>query len=232
MAKTVFNESLKIPEIHHANGWQSHLHDGNDENGHVAKIVLDKCENVTGYLPIDNVEGLVDILNTIDGEIGDIKPSCRINSQSSGRWIPCDGSHPLVPDPSIQGNEAYQSYVTLMGSTDIPNLTGCILVGAGTYTNPISGSVKTFTRNVKTGDVEHKMTLGEIKNHSHLGKSHAIQDGSGSWALVGSDQSILGPGILGVTSLTGDDTNPDPISLVQPSYGVKWFIKVKHITLN
>lgn len=68
---------------------------------------------------------------------------------------------------------------------NLPNPQGRTLIGAGTYTDPVSGSI---TRNVAQvlGAAEHLLTSNEMPNHTHIdfGHNHSIY-GGGTGGVIG-----------------------------------------------
>jgi microcystin-dependent protein len=108
----------------------------------------------------------------------------------------------LLSDGSAVSRTTYASLFGVIGTTygtgdgsttfNLPNMSGRVAVGVGTYTDPVSG---TITRSLAqaSGAEKHQLTTAELASHNHTQNphNHAITD-PGHFHTVTADASIGG----------------------------------------
>jgi microcystin-dependent protein len=135
-----------------------------------------------------------------------------------GGYLSCDGA--AVSRTGF--STLFGVISTLWGPGDgvstfnLPNLAGRTLVGAGTYTDPVSGSVtRTFGQSI--GAEKHQLTVAELAAHSHF---YSVWNSNG--AAGGSIEGATPYNRQYQTTNAGGDT---PHNNMQPSTVITWIIK-------
>lgn len=136
-------------------------------------------------------------------------------------YLLCDGSAiSRVTYASLFANIG-TTYGVGDGSTtfNLPNLLGRVPVGAGTYIDPVSGSV-TRTLGASAGAEKHVLTIPEMPSHNHTltdpGHSH-VQSVAAS--AGGSDLGVLGTGGLLNTTATNQSTQTSTTGITLANTG-------------
>ena len=144
-------------------------------------------------------------------------------------WLKCDGNNFSSTD--------YPELYALLGSGNLPNLTGMVPVGVGART--YGGITSTFGLKSAQGEYKHQLSISEMPAHRHYytGDGNAYQwSGLSNWDIVKvqtqSDISAedTGVGAILQTSRTGGNASTHETSNhnnIQPSYGVYFIIKAK-----
>lgn len=94
------------------------------------------------------------------------------------------------------------------GSTtfNTPNAAGRTLVGAGTYTDPVSGSI-TRTLGTALGAANHVLTSAQMPSHTHVQNAHShVQQGQNTGAVGGAYSNVFSP--LGTEIASATSTQP------------------------
>lgn len=160
--------------------------------------------------------------------LGAIVATVRTDDLSGDGWLICDGRG--IPSQ-------YQELITLLGSTNTPNLIGRTLIGAGSMAHAqtsqqsdgrdpqLSALGQTLSVCSTGGECLHQLTAAEMPSHSHtinggnFGYHNRSFDGvSGDNDLpFETDSSIY----LGATDPSGSDA---PHFNVQPYFAVTYMI--------
>lgn len=135
------------------------------------------------------------------------------------------------------------------GSTtfNLPNMKGRVPVGAGTYTDPVLGSV-TRTLGTSAGEASHVQTLSEMATHDHGGGAHTHQTvklvsssigltntnsvaqarslgDAADYNLVSDNTAGANAGITSSTANIGYAGLSDPANVMQPYVVTNYIIK-------
>lgn len=167
-------------------------------------------------------------------------------------FLLCDGSSLLRASFS----DLFAAIGTTYGTADsthfnIPNMNGRIPVGAGTYTDTVSGSV-TRTLGASLGAEKHVLVTGELASHTHTqnAHTHTVSDpghshienvnngGGGFLGVQGADSSTsASPTVITTAASTTGITNQSTTAVnqstgsgtahnnMQPSVVVNYIIK-------
>ena len=96
------------------------------------------------------------------------------------------------------------------GNFDTPGSAGKVIVGAGVYTDPVSGLQTTFVNRATDGEISHVLTIPEMPSHSHPQRADIYNNAAaGTTPPAGQD----GSGTRGATLPTGGD---QPHNNMQP----------------
>lgn len=115
---------------------------------------------------------------------------------------------------------------------NLPNAIGRTIIGAGTYTDPVSGSV-TRTIGDSLGADAHILTLTQLASHNHGGGDHthsiATERTSGAVGALAPPQSDNGPSATYSTNSSGTIINTEggdtSHNNMQPSLVANYIIK-------
>jgi microcystin-dependent protein len=154
-------------------------------------------------------------------------------------WLPCNGTE--IPSQ-------YQDFITALGKSTTPNLSGRTITGAGTTTDANSVT-KTFSLNATGGEYTHELSLTEMPSHQHLGwggsttnwggdTGNSTNKGYTGCGKIDSDNKLAGSTYTGgnlpedsIIPMDGSDTitgnmpgTTSPLSMMQPYYTVNFII--------
>jgi microcystin-dependent protein len=157
-------------------------------------------------------------------------------------YLLCDGSTALIslyPELYAAIGSTWNTGGELGTEFRLPNGHGRALIGAGTYTDPVSGSI-TRTLAGYVGAERHQLTIGEITEHNHgvsdPGHAHSLSLGSthdnGSYQAPSAvtdnnsrPQAIFSTGNatanISIVNNGGSGTHNN----MQPSFVGNWIIK-------
>jgi len=109
------------------------------------------------------------------------------------------------------------------GNNGTPGSAGMVIIGAGTYTDPVSGQQTVYANGVPLGETKHALTAAENAPHTHTLPSNptSIED-TGTATYIGLTQNPgKAPGSTGSSGLGTPHNNMQPS---MPAYRV---VKIK-----